>query len=290
MRAAVGLVAALVACSPDGDAELQVVASVADGAAARRSGAVPPPSEGCPDDKSGGVAGRVTPSVYAMNLRKLTLLGAPGTDDVDLYASEAYDEAGEVDLSSSTVLAEQDALPAGSYTGLYLEVWSIRMDFPMVLPAVDAEAAEYGMRGWFAEVGPYQRRDVTVLVDGDDEVEDGEYWVEPDGALASVEAARPGAWIDLWHDEDFWGQEPVGLSTEADFGGDFRFVADGALEVSGRPGEQHVVEMRFDLIERFTWWEDLPDGDASSADGAFTMGDDCGLRILFPDVDIDLGG
>ncbi|MFT4975289.1 MAG: hypothetical protein ACI8S6_001176 [Myxococcota bacterium] len=101
--------------------------------------------------------------------------------------------------------------------------------------------------------------------------------------------------LDLWHDEDFWERDAVTISTDGSYGSygtDFRFSVDGGgpLVISDDPEASYTVEMRFDLPERFTWWEDLPTGDPAEADGTFTVGSDCGLRILFPDVLINLGG
>ncbi len=239
---------------------------------------VPGPGYDCPDDASGGVSGHATPSVFALSIRRITLLGAEGTDDFVIASSENPDEAEEVDVASEdAALASAAMPPAGTYDGLELQVWSARTDFELVVPAVSEAPLGVPVHGWFADVDPLQKRDLTFTIHG------GDYWVDRESwELAPTYGDRPDNVLDLWDDPDFWAAEPVTLSTRDPAGSDLRFeVADGGeLVVPEDASGTWTIALEFDVTDRLTWWESDPD----APDGVFTVGEDCGFRLLFPAI------
>lgn len=246
----------------------------------------------CPDNTGGGVSENLSPSSYTVALKRLTLLGdaSQGTEDHELFPADSVDDAYVVDFADDGVFFSSESYPpAGTYNGFEIEVFYIEMEVDMIIPAVAATEASYRTRGYFAQVGNIELRDVTVFSG------DAEFWInrQTDTAnpyeLVAVSETHPFQVLDLWSDDEFWGRDPVTISTADDFGTDFRFeLADGTtgLTIPESTDELFEIELAFDVSDRFTFWEYLANGVAADADGDFTVGFDCGYRILFPNVEI----
>lgn len=253
----------------------------------------------CPDETGGGVSANITPSEYIVALKRFTLLGDSdsGTEDYDVFSADSVAEAYLANSDETEAFFSSESLPpAGSYSGIEIEVFYIEMYLPMIIPALSEMEANYRTRGYFTAVGSIEPRDVTFYDDNetdDDESDDTESWInrqtDTDNPyeLVSVTDEHPFQVLDLWSDDDFWGRDPVTISTEDELGTDFSFtMSDDSLGLMIPDAAEGIYEitMGFDVTDRFTFWEYLENGGAADADGSFTVGYDCGYRILFPNV------
>jgi hypothetical protein len=158
------------------------------------------------------------------------------------------------------------------------------------VPAISDTETVYATRGYFDTVGNVYPRDVTIFSDTT------ECWVnrkldDPDPfGLIPVTESHPFQVLDLWADENFWGRYPITISTaDTSFGTSFSFNMageEGTLVIPDSLTGSYVVSFEFDVTDRFTYWEYLETLQTSDADGTFTVGYDCGYRILFPNVQI----
>jgi hypothetical protein len=247
----------------------------------------------CPDETGGGVSANITPSAYTVALKRMTLLGdtSVGTADYELFSTGSADSAYVADFVTDTTFFTSETLPpAGTYKGVEIEVFYIEMELPMIVPAISDTETVYVTRGYFDTVGNVYPRDVTIFSDTT------ECWVnrkldDPDPfGLIPVTNSHPFQVLDLWADENFWGRYPITISTaDTSLGTDFTFNmagSGGTLVIPDSLSGSYVVSFEFDVTNRFTYWEYLETLETSDADGIFTVGYDCGYRILFPNVEI----
>ncbi|MFH1017945.1 MAG: hypothetical protein V1798_07170 [Pseudomonadota bacterium] len=248
----------------------------------------------CPDQTGGGVSANLSPTAYTVALKKMTLLGAEGTADFELFSASSLDQAYTADFVADPVFFASDTFPdPGTYTGIRIEVYYVEMSIPMILPAVFEDEASYRTRGYFAAVGNIVKRDVTVFVN------DAESWIDrkTDSVTAfepvAVTSEHPDQVLDLWADDAFWLRDPVTISTaDTEFGNDFTFrMADGSgnFVIPENPPASFTITLSFDVANKFTFWEFLPTLSNSEADGKFKVGYDCGYRIMFPNVLVSAG-
>jgi len=249
----------------------------------------------CPDGSEGGVSASVSPASYVVALKRLTLLGdeSSGTADYELFSADSVDQAYVADFTSDVTFFSSDSYPPpGIYNGLEIELFYVEMQIPMVVPAISDIEDLYTTRGYFTQVGNVLPRDVTIFSEGT------EYWInrkmddpEPFG-LVPVTDPHPDQVLDLWADEAFWGRDPITISTaDTSYGTGFTFrLADDSdqLVVPDDPTGLYEITFLFDVTDTFTFWEYLENGQPEDADGVFTVGFDCGYRILFPDVVISI--
>ncbi len=247
----------------------------------------------CPDETGGGVSANITPSAYTVALKRMTLLGDTlmGTADYELFSTGSVDSAYVADFVTDTTFFASDTLPpAGTYTGVEIEVFYIEMELPMIVPAIIDTELVYSTRGYFDSVGNIFPRDVTIFSDTT------ENWVNrklddpnPFG-LVPVTNSHPDQVLDLWADENFWGRYPITISSaDTSLGTNFTFNmagGEGILVIPDSLSGSYIVSFEFDITDRFTFWEYLETLDSADADGKFTVGYDCGYRILFPNVEI----
>ncbi len=247
----------------------------------------------CPDGATGGVSANITPTSYTVALKRMTLLGdtSVGTADYELFSTSSIDSAYVADFATDTTFFASDTLPPpGTYSGVEIEVFYIEMELPMIVPAISDTEAVYTTRGYFDTVGNICPRDVTIFSDTT------ECWINrklddpiPYG-LIPVTESHPDQVLDLWADENFWGRYPITISSdEVSLGTDFTFnMSSGSetLEIPDSLSGSYVIAFEFDVTDRFTFWEYLETLDSTDADGVFTVGYDCGYRILFPNVEI----
>jgi len=247
----------------------------------------------CPDETGGGVSANITPTAYTVALKRMTLLGdtSMGTVDYELFSTGSADSAYVADFVTDTTFFASDTLPlAGTYTGVEIEVFYIEMELPLIVPAISDTEAVYSTRGYFDSVGNIFPRDVTFFSDTT------ECWVnrkldDPDPfGLISVTNSHPDQVLDLWADENFWGRYPITISSaDTSLGTDFTFNmagGGGTLVIPDSLSGSYIISFEFDVTDRFTFWEYLETLDLTDADGIFTVGYDCGYRILFPNVEI----
>ena len=267
----------------------------------------------------------ITPTAYRVRFKRVTLLGSSstGTADFDLINVASVDDATEVDFVTNSTFTESTSYPpAGTYDGIQVEVFYIGEAVQMAVPAVnEATGAEtfavdsYLLRGYFADVGNVQPRDVTLFADPGTGTE-AEYWIDRDTfgsdpyGLVSVASSHPNAVLDLWHDPNFWCENgtwtpagctegwrtPMSICTrttaECDsslFGTDFTFaMADGTgeLVIPADATGLYTITFAFDVADKFNFWGDTNYPNAADAYGTFRVGYDCGIRIFFPDVTI----
>jgi hypothetical protein len=246
----------------------------------------------CPDETGGGVSANITPSAYTVALKRMTLLGdtSLGTANYELFSTSSVDSAFIADFVTDTTFFASDTLPpAGTYTGVEIEVFYIEMELPLIVPAISDTEKVYVTRGYFDTVGNIVPRDVTILLDS------GEFWINrklddpvPFG-LIPVTTSHPDQVLDLWHDDNFWGRYPITISTaDTLLGTDFTFnmIGGGNLVIPDSLTGTYIISFEFDVTDRFTFWEYLETLNPADADGTFTVGYDCGYRILFPNVRI----
>jgi hypothetical protein len=247
----------------------------------------------CPDGAGGGVSANITPSAYTVALKRMTLLGdsSTATADYELFSTGSIDSAYKVDFVTDTTFFASDTLPpVGTYVGVEIEVFYIEMELPLIVPALSDTQAVYITRGYFDTVGNVVPRDVTIFSDTT------ECWIDRqiDGAdpygLIPVTNSHPFQVLDLWADDNFWGRYPITISSaDISLGTDFTFnmsTGGEALVIPDSLSGAYVILFEFDVTNRFTFWEYLETLDSADADGVFTVGYDCGYRILFPDVQI----
>lgn len=273
--------------------------SVVGATTTSRSGA-PPADFGCNED-DGGTAISTAPSTYGVQLKRLTLLGADGTEDHDLILVDALLDASEVLLTNelSDMDGEISRPPAGTYDGIELEVFSSRADIEMTL--LNLETADMPVRGWFVENGDIDPRDITVEIDGI------EHWVAMTDmeavvaqTAADIEEAEsaegdtgfevgigldpgeepPADRLTMWEDETFWSADPIVLSS-ADGTKDYRLGIEGG-SATIEDGTDLTVALWFDVGAVLSWWE------GGELDGTFSLETDCGLRVGPPDVTVSI--
>jgi hypothetical protein len=271
--------------------------SVVGGTTDSRSAQPPPSPGGCNEDSGGTYAGGA-PATYGIQVRRVTLLGDVGTDDHDLILIDDLSDSSEVILTAelSDLAGELHRPPAGTYTGVALQVFSTRTDLDLSLP--DVEASEVPVRGWFSDNGDIQPRDITVEIDGI------EHWVAmtdlttiPAQTAADIEDAEgdtgfnveiglgagedpPEDRLTLWADESFWSADPIELSSE-DGSKDYRMELDGG-SVTIEDGTDLTIALLFDISAVLGWWE------GGEPDGAFSLSEDCGLRVGPPSIEVSV--
>lgn len=242
----------------------------------------------CPDGPD-GVSVVQDPFSYLVLVKRLTLLGAPGTDteDHDFVNVSTIEEAVLIDfLTEGEILLAEATLPEGTYDGLEMEAYTIEMVLSMVAPAIGETEYGYTIRGYFAPVGNIQKQDVTFVWG------DQEYWVNRQRDLddhysfVPVTEERPWQLMGLWHDPNFWDQDPIVFSTRHSDLVDFHFLMDDGSTnlVIPESSEGACIEFVFDAANTFTYWEYFEEGHPEQADGTYTVGFDCGFRVRPADV------
>lgn len=273
----------------DDDGSMSVVAGTADG----RQAPTPPTSNGCGEDDGSGTSAWGAPETYGVQFKRLTLLGGDGTADHDLFTVDDLIDASELILSDkmSALAEEMSRPPAGTYTGVELEVFATRADIDLAL--ADAESESLPVRGWFVDNGDIAPRDITVEIDGIEhwiatgdlsvvpaavEIEDADTGFEVEAGLEGE--APPEDRLTLWADEAFWSADPVALSSESG-GKDYRLGIDGG-SATIEDGTDLSIALMFDISAVLSWWE------GGEIDGAFALDEDCGLRVGPPDINIEI--
>lgn len=270
--------ALLVACAlPSSEFALHV--GLNDRAPARTPVDGATPAE-CRDDSDGGIRQRASPSGLSMSVQRLTLIGAPGTPDADLFVAHDYDDALILDLieqDGQETTAGLDRPAAGTYTGMELVLSHLGLTVPVAFAGEpDAKVAHAELRGWIQDRAPVLAQDVTTFVD------DQEYWVTESGTLVSLTEDRPDDALSIWDDEAFWSTEDRVISTAEDSWADFRIELHGS-DLQVLDTEEVGASMGFSAIDRLTWWE-------TDGDGVLTLGQDCGTHMLFPMAELGWGG
>jgi hypothetical protein len=273
--------------------------SVVGATTTRRS--APAPADGDCSEDDGGTSVSTAPINYGVQLKRLTLLGADGTEDHDLLLVDALSDSSEVLLTSEPSEMDGEIIrpPAGTYDGIELEVFSTRADIEMTL--LNLDTADMPVRGWFVENGDIAPRDITVEIDGI------EHWVAMTDMEAVVaqtaadveEAAEsegdtgfevelgldpgedpPADRLTMWEDETFWSAEPIVLSS-ADGTKDYRLGIEGG-SATIEDDTDLTVALWFDIGAVLSWWE------GGTVDGTFSLENDCGLRVGPPDVTVSI--
>ena len=269
-----------------------------EGATTTRRSAPPAMERECNED-DGGTSAWGAPSTYGVQIKRLTLLGADGTEDHDLLLVDGLSSASEAILTGKPSALEGEIVrpPAGTYDGIELEVFSTRADLEISLLNMDTE--DMPVRGWFVDNGEITPRDITVEIDGT------EHWV----AMADMEAVAaqtaadleaaaeaqgdtgsgdeigqeeepPADRLTLWEDEEFWSAEPIVLSS-ADGTKDYLLGIEGG-SATIEDGTDLTVTLWFDIGAVLSWWE------GGTPDGVFSLESDCGLRVGAPDVTVSI--
>lgn len=276
-----------------------------------------PAPEGCLDDSNGGVSGSSTPEAVEVVFRRITLLGAEGTDDADLLRADALTEAAALEVTGDGAELALSIPPAGTYVGMEVELWSVALPLPVALDELP-EGEDVTLRGWLTTSGHIAQRDVTASVAGVDGMADGEYWIDMDaGALVSTieEAADLGdtgaiepdsGWTEgdtglgapgpgdnwppsdvlrLQDDPTLFATDPAVLTSSA---GTSIIWDTGDEDLVIESDEDTALTLIFDLNDRFRWWEALEGDDPSTADGVYTLGEDCGFHLTMPTLHVGM--
>jgi hypothetical protein len=229
-------------------------------------------------------------------------------------------------------LLSDTSLDSGTYVGYKMQFIYLEMQFPIVfhLPDIASESdlpspltkedlvetqATYNFRLYFNAVGKYWKRDFVVeLVDSSDEwfwmrrqLEDNSgyrnFFIAVDTNSHPSGGAGPDNTIDLFADEDFWGDEedysnsddPIIISTESDSGG-VNAVMQESFTISD---DSYDLTLYVDVQNTLNFWEEddaslWPTGitftsnvlDLGPGFGEDVFGD-CGLHPFVPDFRIE---
>lgn len=241
---------------------------------------------GCPNGNVNAISVAFSPSAYTVALKRFVLLGDTGTDDFEVFATDDPEEAYIADFANDTEFFSDTETypPAGTYNGIEIELFYADATFPLVIPAIDADEADYNTRNFFYDIGDALVRDVAI------EHADEWNWISrEDWSVAPFSGDRPVNVLDLWSSEAFWERDPITISTEnsSEFGLNFNFDGD-PLVIPENPDGLYQIEMAFNVANTFTYWEYLEHDSLDDADNKFTVGEDCGYRIMFPPVTITM--
>ncbi len=298
---------------PASAASFTVYARTAERASGGMS-ADPGVPEGCLDDSSGGVSGSHTPEAVEVVFRRITLLGDAGTNNADLLRADSLADAVSVEVLGNGAEIALQLPPAGDYIGMEVELWNLALPLPVSVPELPA-GQDVVLRGWLASDGPVAQRDVTASVSGSADLEDGEYWLDLDGGglVAAFEQEWDGAEDTGW---DGYGDADTGLGAPGDgtpeapgqrlrmqydealFGQDPAVMSSASAvqivwETGGEPllieeGQDAGLSLVFDLSETLLWWESLENDDIATADGEYTLGEDCGFHLSMPTMHVGM--
>lgn len=298
---------------PASGATFTVYASTA-GRSSGGMSADPGVPEGCLDDSNGGVSGSHTPESVEVVFRRITLLGDTGTEDADLLRADSLEDAVSAEVAGTGAELALQLPPAGDYIGMEIELWNLAVPLPVSVPELP-DGEEVLLRGWLASDGHIEQRDVTASLAGSAGLEDGEYWLDLDegGLVAAFELEWDGAEDTGW---DGYGEADTGLGAPGDAtpeapGQRLRMQYDETLfdqdpavmtsesalqivwDTNGQPlsieeGQDAGMSLVFDLNETLLWWEALENDDIATADGEYTLGEDCGFHLSMPTLHVGM--
>lgn len=265
----------------------------------RRSGDTP---ERCLDAGEGGALGQASPSEVSVRIRRLTLIGGEGTDDHALVETTDYGDTESQSVSAAGEPLDVEAIPAGTYVGLELSLWTVEAVLPAQLPGV--EGSSHTMSMWYASGSGVTARDITVQVDDED------HWIDLETAdvvpVADWDAPEdvegeeafdtgPAERLRLRDDGTTWATDPAILSS---IDGQMVFstdTGDGTLVVA--EGAEASLDIVFQPVDTMSWWEGPVGTGTADADGIFDPTEDCGLDVRVPGVSaiawtegVDTGG
>lgn len=259
-----------------------------------KRGFEPGDTPGCNYDNTStptGVSTNLTPSTYAVAMKRFTLLGkeGSGTSDYDLFTADDITTS-VVDFTDSTNFysSTKTLPPAGTYDGFEMELYYIQMGLPdIILPIVSenvsTDANPYNVQMYFETVGNVEKRDFIIQDPRDDSWD----WIHPDGdPITPITSTRPSTVIDLFANEEFWTQDPIILSTrEAPVSGGMDFSYEGDPIVITASGA-YTITLTFDIAETFNFWNWLDD-ENPTGDGIYDFEHgNCGIHPMLPKVTI----
>ncbi|MBN2563930.1 MAG: hypothetical protein JXQ75_23695 [Phycisphaerae bacterium] len=252
------------------------------GAAAFRA----PSPQLAPDD----VDVNLTPSEYAIAFKRIVVKQVDEETDetlaeVEVFSAETVDDALVVDLTNSAAsdVLSAEALPAGTYNKVDIEVFYLDMTVATIYPGSESHDIPYRMV--FEEMDSLEPRDFLLYLDpswmeagsdlADLVTEEGWYWMEmsdPDNVVAVEGAAGHPEFhvLDLFANEEFWSSEHKVLE-----GG----MISPPLEYD--PEEGGVLTIRFDVTGKFNF-KDYHD-ESEDPDGLWEIRKDAGIHPFPPD-------
>ncbi len=189
-------------------------------------------TDGLDCDADDGVVAHVTPSTYALAIKRATLLGSDeNTTDFDLIADTGTLALSEVvsfteaDSSTTMVTIDPADLAAGTYSGVEVELYYFQMTFEIA--GTDATVRIYMSDDDFDAEGNlgHHQGDITMIDDNGDELG----WIDSTWLEANLSDTRGeaqngagGTDAETDHDrgffgnEDFWNQEELSQGAAAD--------------------------------------------------------------------------
>lgn len=270
--------------------------------------------EGCLDDSNGGVSGSHTPESVDAVFRRITLLGDTGTADADLLRADSLGDAVAVTVTGTGDAIALQLPPPGDYIGMEIELWNVAVPLPVSVDELPAGEA-VTLRGWLSSDGYIDQRDITASVADVPGMDDGEYWLDLDaGSLVAAfeqewddaqdtgwdghgdadtglggpgdgTPEAPGQRLRMQDDSGLFGQDPAVMSSDAAS----QIIWDTGTEpLTIEAGQEASIDLVFDLNETLMWWEALENDDVSTADGEYTLGEDCGLHLSMPTLHVGM--
>jgi hypothetical protein len=232
----------------------------------------------------------LTPIAYSIAFKRLVLKQVDEATDetlneVEVFSAEGIDDALVVDLfdTAASDVLDVDALAAGTYNKIDIEVFYLDMTVPTLYPGAASHDIAYRMV--YEDMGVLEPRDFLLYLEpgwmdpnsalAASVTEEGWYWMEmsdPDHVVPVEGAAAHPEFhvLDLFANEEFWSSAHKALE-----GGRI----DPPLEYD--PNDGGVLTISFDVTGKFSF-KDYYD-ETTEPDGLWEIRRDSGIHPFPPD-------
>src|SRR3989338_5626944 len=260
------------------------------------------PGEDC--DNDGGVVSLLTPSQYALGIKRASMVKDDGTL-FDLIADQGALTNAEVitlsttDASENIVTLAPGDLEAGTYTGIRVELYYYQMTFPVA--GETSNVRIYMSDDDFEAEGSlgHHQGDITFM--GDDGTEAG--WVDSSWLVAGISTTRGeaqngagGTDSETGHDRGFFGDASLWNQTDLNQGAgqDIYFATFDFQEALVVPDPSTITDlttltMTFSAADTFYYEDFVPRGTGFFPDaGGEAKSENDEWAPLTPTADIEV--
>lgn len=256
-------------------------------------------AEGVDCDEDEGTVSFATPTQYKVAVRHVGLIKDDGTHfdiiaQTPTLAQSEVIEFSTTDVSENVVDFDPSELEAGTYTGLYVELYYYQMTFPVA--QVDRNVRIYMSDDDFADEGSlgHHQGDITFIDDSD--VELG--WASPDWLLESLLPTREGqdgaggTDPETGHARGFFGNTDLWNSADFTQGADediyfavLEFPSDLTIADPAELESLITIEISFLVGDAFYYEDFAPQGTGFFPDtGGEATSDDAEWAPLSPTI------